>query len=330
MKAFVINGFGDPSVFEQIDIAEPTVNKQHVLIRVAATSVNPLDYKIRQGAFPGFTDPFPAVLHSDFAGEVVAVGADVKTLKVGDQVYGCAGGVRGRQGALADLIAVEADFVAVRPKSISAAEAAALPLVAITAWEALVDRINIKPTQRVLIHAGTGGVGHIAAQIARWKGATVYTTVSSNEKAQLSMQYGANVTINYREETVAEYVERYTGGVGFDVVFDTVGGETLGNSIAAAATGGQVLTTLAFGSVDVTRLWSNKLSLHGVNMSWPMATGVGAARHGEILREVAALVDSGKIRPLIDPQRFTFAQISAAHAHAESNKVIGKVAVTRT
>jgi NADPH2:quinone reductase len=329
MKAIVINRFGGPDVFETTDMAEPRMAANQVLVKVAATSVNPLDYKIRQGGLPGFTQPFPAVLHSDFAGQVVAVGSAVSQFKVGDEVYGCAGGVRGRQGALADLIAVEAGFVAIRPTSISAAEAAALPLVAITAWEALIDRINIEPGQRVLIHAGTGGVGHIAAQLAKLRGAIVYTTVSSTEKAHLSKQHGADITINYREETVAEYVQRHTGGVGFDVVLDTVGGETLPNSIAAAAMGGSVLSILAYGPVDVTRLWSHKISLHGVNMSWPMATGVGAEHHGEILREVAKLVDSGKLRPLVDPKSFTFEQIGAAHAHAESNKVIGKVVVTR-
>lgn len=329
MKAIVINQFGAPSVFEQIEMARPVIGDHQVLIKIEASGVNPLDFRLRRGEFPGFTQPFPAILHSDFSGTVVEIGPNVKTLQIGDEVFGCAGGVRGRQGALAEFMAADAALVARRPQSISLAEAAVLPLVSITAWEALVDRVQIQPGDRVLIHAGTGGVGHIAAQLAKLRGAVVYTTVSSTEKASLSRQYGADITINYREESVSDYVKRYTDGAGFDVVLDTVGGQTLQNSIAATKIGGHVLSVLAMGPIDVTSIWANKISLHGINMSLPMATGIGTEHHGEILRQIARLVDAGKLRPLLDPQRFSFEQIDQAHAYAESGKAIGKISLAR-
>lgn len=327
MKAIVINRFGAPSIFEETELARPDIEDHQVLVKIEATGVNPLDYKIRNGDFPGFTQPFPAILHGDFSGTVVEVGKNVRTLQIGDEVFGCAGGVRGRQGALAEFMAADAALVARRPQSISSAEAAVMPLVAITAWEALVDRVPIQLGDRVLVHAGTGGVGHIAAQLAKLRGAEVYTTVSSAEKASLSRQYGADITINYQEEAVGDYVQRYTEGKGFDVVFDTVGGQTLQNSIAAAKIGGHVLSVLAFGQIDVTGIWANKISLHGINMSIPMATGMGTEHHGWILHRVARLVDAGKLRPLLDPQRFNFRQVDKAHAYAESGKAVGKISL---
>lgn len=327
MKAIVIRQFGEPDVLEQVELPRPSIGEHQVLVQIQASSVNPLDYKLRRGDLPHFAPAFPAILHCDFAGTVVETGNAVTTLGVGDEVYGCAGGVRGRQGALADYMAADAALVARRPLGISAADAAVLPLVSIAAWEALIDRVTIRPGDRVLIHAGTGGVGHVAAQLAKWRGAEVYTTVSSDAKAKVSLQHGAHVTINYREEDVADYVQRCTDGAGFDVVLDTVGGETLAQSLLAAKVGGDVVSLLAVGPVDLTRAWAYKLSLHCVNMSWPMATGVGAAHHGHILRQVARLIDDGLLRPLVDPRRFCFSEARGAHAYAESGQAVGKVSL---
>ncbi|MET1079297.1 MAG: zinc-dependent alcohol dehydrogenase family protein [Pseudomonas sp.] len=328
MKAIVINRFGSSDVFEQAELPMPQVGPGQVLVKVAATAINPLDYKLRRGDFPGFTHDFPAVLHSDFAGTLVEVGSAVNGLQVGDPVYGCAGGIRGRQGALAEYMLADAALIARQPASLSAAEAATLPLVAITAWEGLIDRVDIQPGHKVLVHAGTGGVGHIAAQLAKWRGAQVFTTVSSEKKAQLSRLYGADHTINYREETVADYVQRCTGGEGFDLIVDTVGGQVLEDSLTAAKVGGQVITTLAMGNTDLTLAWARKLSLHCVNMTWPMATGVGMEHHGFILREIARLVDAGLLQPLLDPQRFSFDEVHLAHAHAEAGDTLGKVSIS--
>ncbi|TWC41624.1 NADPH2:quinone reductase [Pseudomonas sp. SJZ079] len=329
MKAMVIKRFGPADVFEEMELPTPQVGARQVLVKVEATAVNPLDFKLRRGDLPGFTHDFPAVLHSDFAGTLVEVGPGVSDFKVGDRVFGCAGGVRGRQGALAEYMLADAALIARQPSRISAAEAATLPLVAITAWEGLIDRVEIRPGQRVLVHAGTGGVGHVAAQLAKWRGAQVFTTVSSAKKAELSRLYGADVTINYREQSVTDYVQSCTQGEGFDVVVDTVGGDVLQNSLEATKVGGHVITTLAMGNLDITQAWARKLSLHCVNMSWPMASGVGMEHHGFILREVARLVDEGLLSPLLDPQRFSFAEVSLAHTHAEAGAALGKVSISR-
>lgn len=329
MQAFVINQFGPTDIFEQVELPTPKAGKGQLLVAIAASSINPLDYKIRRGDFPGFTHDFPAILHGDFAGTVSAVGEDVTGFAIGDQVYGCAGGVRGRQGALADFMQVDAALVAHKPANLSMAEAAVLPLVAITAWEGLIDQADIQPGDRVLVHAGTGGVGHIATQLAKWKGAQVFTTVSSPEKAALSREYGADITIDYRSITVEQYVEQYTGGRGFDVVVDTVGGATFEQSLLAARVGGTIISVLALGKLDLTLAWARKQSIHCVNMSWPMATGIGMQQHGFILGQIAQLAESGRLRPLLDPQSFDFSRIAAAHAYAESGQAVGKISLTR-
>lgn len=329
MQAFVINQFGPTDVFEQVELPTPKAGKGQLLVAIAASGINPLDYKIRRGDFPGFTHDFPAILHGDFAGTVSAVGEGVSGFAIGDQVYGCAGGVRGRQGALAEFMQVDAALIAHKPKNLSMAEAAVLPLVAITAWEGLIDKADIQPGDRVLVHAGAGGVGHIAAQLAKWKGAEVFTTVSSPEKAALSREYGADVTIDYRAMEVAQYLEQYTAGQGFDVVVDTVGGATFEQSLQAARVGGTIISMLALGKLDLTMAWARKQSIHCVNMSWPMATGIGMQQHGFILRQIALLAENGTLRPLIDPQSFHFSQVAAAHAYAESGQAVGKVSLTQ-
>ena len=329
MKAFVINSFGPADVFQEVELATPQVGPGQLLIKVAASGINPLDYKLRRGDIPGFTHEFPAILHGDFAGTVSAIGADVQGFATGDEVYGCAGGVRGRQGALADYMLVDAALVAPKPRNLSLAEAAVLPLVVLTAWEGLIDTAAIKPGDQVLVHGGTGGVGHVAAQLAKWQGAKVYTTVSSAEKAALSREFGADETIDYRAEEVGQYVDRLTGGAGFDVVLDTVGGATFEQSLLATRVGGTVVTVLAMGKLDMTVAWARKQTVHCVNMTWPMATGVGMEHHGWILREAAKLAEAGALRPLLDEQRFSFGDVAAAHVYAESGQALGKVSLTR-
>lgn len=178
MQAYVINQFGDATVFQASEVATPENQPGHVLIRVAATSVNPVDYKIRSGAVADIAPEFPAILHGDVAGVVEAVGENVEQFKLGDEVYACAGGVKGLGGALTEYMLADADLVAKKPHSLTMAEAAALPLVSITAWEGLIDRAKIRPGQTVLVYGGTGGVGHVGIQLAKWAGAKVYTTAS--------------------------------------------------------------------------------------------------------------------------------------------------------
>ncbi|MCY9141172.1 zinc-dependent alcohol dehydrogenase family protein [Peribacillus frigoritolerans] len=325
MKAQIIQSFGDPSVFQLEEVSKPELKPGHVLIQVKASSVNPIDTKVRAGAVPAVAPEFPAVLHGDVAGLVSAVGEGVTEFKVGDEVFGCAGGFKGTGGALAEFMLADADLLAHKPKNLTMEEAAALPLVAITAWEALFNRAHLVPGQDILIHAATGGVGHVAIQLAKWQGATVYTTASSQEKLEIGTRLGADVTINYREESVHDYVLKYTDGKGFDVVFDTVGGENLDRSFEAAAVHGTVAAIAARSTHDLSPVHSKGLSLHVTFMLLKILNKDMHKQYGEILKKVAKVVEEGKLSPLVDPNIFTFDEVSKAHEYMESGKAIGKI-----
>jgi len=325
MKAQVITGFGGPEVFREMLIPRPQVLPGHVLIRVAATSVNPADCKIRSGISPASPSSFPAVLHGDVAGIVEEVGEGVTKFRRGDEVFGCAGGVRGTGGALADYMLADARLIARKPPNLTMAEAAALPLVSITAWEGLFERARIEPGQTVLVHGGTGGVGHIAVQLAKHAGAKVYTTVSSKEKMEIAMKLGADAAILYTKTAVDEYVSKYTDGNGFDVVFDTVGGNNLALSFAAAALNGTVISISTRSVQDLTPVHNKGLSLHGVFMLIPLLHNVRREKHGDILSRLSELAAEGKIKPLLDPASYDFSRVGEAHRHLESGRAIGKV-----
>jgi NADPH:quinone reductase len=328
MKAFVIDHFGAPDSFQIADLPKPELLPNHVLIKVAATSVNPVDTKIRRGLIPNITPDFPAVLHGDVAGVVEAVGSNIDAFKVGDEIYGCAGGVKGTGGALAEYMLADSNLVAHKPKSLTMAEAAALPLVTITAWEGLIDRAQVQSEQKVLVYGGTGGVGHLGVQLAKWGGAEVYATVSSQEKAAIALSLGADVVINYRHTAVAEIVAQYTDGQGFDLVFDTVGNDNLQNAFQVAKLNGTVVSTVSTSQQDLSLMHTKGLTLHLVYMLLPMLSGLNRAYHGKILTQLAQLVDQGQVRPLLDHQTFTFSQVAAAHAHLESGQAIGKIVLT--
>src|SRR3989338_5376316 len=243
MKAQLIKKFGDPTVFELSEISKPDLKPGSVLIKVYATSVNQIDCKIRSGAVDAIAPDFPAILHGDVAGMIEAVSPEVTNFKVGDEVYGCVGGLKGSGGALAEFMLADAKLIAKKPKSLSMLEAAALPLVSITAWEALFEKAKLTNKNNILIHGGVGGVGHIAIQLAKWCGAKVYTTVLKQEDFSLAKSLGADEVINAKEENVEKYVTRLTGDRGFDIVFDTVGGQNLDKSFIAAGINGSVVTT---------------------------------------------------------------------------------------
>ncbi|MEB3214333.1 MAG: zinc-dependent alcohol dehydrogenase family protein [Leptolyngbyaceae bacterium] len=330
MKAWAIESFGEPSVFHSVELPTPEVIPGHVLIRVAATSVNPVDVKIRSGAVAEIAPAFPAVLHGDVAGVIEAVGDGVDQFSIGDEVYACAGGVLGTGGALADYMLADADCVAHKPASISMREAAALPLVSITAWEGLVDRAQVQSGNTVLVYGATGGVGHIAVQLAKWAGAKVYALVSSDEKAAIARQLGADVTINYRQTPVEELVAEYTDGQGFDIVFDAVGNDNLQNAFMAARLNGRVVSLVSRSRQDLSLLHAKGLSLHLVFMLIPLLHGNNRAYHGEILSKVATLVEDGHLRPLLDEKTFTFSEVADAHARLESGHAIGKITLEQS
>ncbi|MDR6224607.1 zinc-dependent alcohol dehydrogenase family protein [Desmospora profundinema] len=327
MKAQVIHETGNPDVFRRVELPRPETGPGQVLIRNLATSVNPIDCKIRSGAVKGILgDRFPLVLHSDVAGTVEEVGEGVEHVFPGDEVfaYVAAG------GALADYVVADASVVAPKPASLTFAEAAALPLVATTAWEALVDRAKIQSGQHVLIHAATGGVGHVAIQLAKAFEARVAATASSEEKLAVARRLGADEQINYRNESVESYMERLTDGTGFDVVFDTVGGENLDRSFQAAKPQGTVAVIAARSTHDLSPLHAKSLTLHVVFIILTQRTAAGRAHHGRIMREISRLADVGKIKPLLDQHRFTFEEAAMAHRRLESGEAVGKIVLENT
>lgn len=328
MKAQVIKKFGDPSVFELSEVPRPNLKPGHVLIKVYATSVNQIDCKIRSGAVSTIAPDFPAILHGDVAGIIDAVADDVKNFTVGDEVYGCAGGLKGTGGALAEFMLTDAKLISKKPKSVSMLEAAALPLVSITAWEALFTKAKLTNKNSVLIHGGVGGVGHIAVQLAKWCGARVFATVMKNEDFSLAKSLGADEVINAKEEEVEKYVARLTNNQGFGLVFDTVGGPNLDKSLFAAGINGSVVTTVARSTHDLTPMHNKALSLHVVFMLLPILINQGRELHGEILAKIANIVDEGKLKPLVDSHRFTLESVSDAHAFLESGKAQGKVVIS--
>lgn len=326
MKAQMIRANGGPEVFEDVTIDKPEAGSGQVLVKVAASSVNTADLMARSmGPVVDFIPAPPAVLGMDFAGTVEAVGEGVEGFAVGDEVYGCAGGVAHHQGTLAEFLAADTRLIAHKPAELSMVEAAALPLVSITAFEALFDRMNLERGQKVLIHGGAGGVGHVAVQLAVSAGAEVFATDSGAERLAVIEKLGAT-PIDYATEEVADYVARYTDGAGFDAVFDTVGGPNISTSLSAVKLNGQVATTVSIGEVDLTMGHLRGATLHVIYMLIPLIHGHGAARHGEILTTLAGLVDDNKVTPIVD-STFSLAQAADAHRKLESKTAIGKVVV---
>lgn len=325
MTVWALRAFGPAEGFERMEVAMPALRPGHVLIRVAATSVNPADIKIRDGRSAGLAPPAPMVLHMDVAGTVVAVADDVDTLVPGDEVYGCAGGVRGIPGALADYMLADARLLAPRPRTLTLREAAALPLVALSAWEGLRWKARVAPGDRVLVHGGTGGVGHMAVQLAKADGAEVTATVSSEAKGRIARTLGATHVLDRRAGSVEDHVARLTAGRGFDTVVDTVGGEVLSASFAAARPNGTVVSFMTRGKIDLTPTLTRALTLHTVFMLLPLLDGQQRERHGKMLREVAEMVDAGHLRPLLHPTTFSFDDVGQAHRLVESGAHVGKV-----
>lgn len=324
MNALIAPAAGEP--FQLRQLARPEVGRGQVLVKITHSGVNPLDTKVRAGTAAHAGQALPAVLGIDLAGIVVAVGQGVDGFTVGQEVFGMAGGIGGLQGTLAEYAAVDARLIAPKPASLTLREAAALPLAVITAWEGLVDRARVGPGQKVLIHGGAGGVGHIAVQLAKARGAEVYATGTA---AQFEMIQGHGATpIDYQAMTVAQYVERHTDGKGFDVVYDTVGGATLDASFTAARRyGGHVVSILGWGTHSLAPLSFRAATYSGVFTLLPMLTGEGRENHGHILREAAALADQGKLRPVVDPTVYGLEQATLAHEAVASGKARGKVVV---
>ena len=330
MKAFVIDRYGKKELLRAADVPEPVLRDDEVLVQVHATSVNPLDFKIRNGDFKLFMPARPPfALGHDVAGVVVCVGARVRHFKLGDEVYASPDDFQ--VGTFAEYVPVKETSLAIKPKKISMEEAASLPLVALTAWQILVDRAKVRAGQKVFIQAGSGGVGTIAIQLAKYLGAKVATTTSTaNVKWVKSL--GADAVVDYKQtdfETVLS---------GYDVVLNSQDSATLAKSFNVLQSGGQVISISGPPDAEFAEAqqlaWPFKQLMRALSFSARRKAKSRNASYsflfmkasGDQLRQIAALVESGAIRPIVD-KVFPFASTNEALAYVESGRAKGKVVI---
>lgn len=322
---------GEPDVLQLQEIPDPQIKSDtEILVRLKATGINPIDTKLRsRGTF--YPDQMPAILGCDGAGIVEKVGSQVKKFQVGDGVYFCQGGLGAESGNYAELIVVDEKFASLKPQSLSFVEAAAAPLVLITAWEALYDRGRLQPGQKVLIHGGAGGVGHVAIQLALLQGAEVATTVSSADAAAVVQELGADLVINYKENNFVEKVLEWTGGEGVDLAFDTVGDQVFYQTVFAVKNYGDLVTILEpdpkLGNLKEARLKNLRISLELMLTPMLQARIHDQLDQTKILQQCARLIDEGKLKILVN-QTFPLAAASEAHKVLEAGGMKGKLVLT--
>jgi len=329
MKAIMMTAIGNPDVLELHDIDEPEISTAtQVKVRLKAAGVNPVDTKIRHNGLL-YDHPLPAVLGCDGAGEVIETGSAVSQFKPGDKVWFCHGGLGREQGNYAEYTVVDQRWVSLMPQTCSFAEAAALPLVLITAWGGLFDRGGLQAGQTVLIHAGAGGVGHVAIQLAKLKGARVIATVRSEQKAEFVKAMGADEVILYTQDGLVDAVNELTGGKGADLVFDTVGAEVFKASIPATAHFGRLVTLLDPGELSLAEARMRNLLIGFELMLTPMLRDLPEARdkHVEILKQCAQWVDRGLLKTHISKQ-LPLAEAAKAHELIETGHSTGKIVLT--
>ena len=330
MKAFVVSKYGKANSVEAVELPEPELGDGDVLIEVHAASVNPLDLKIRNGELkPLLPYKLPLVLGNDLAGVVIKAGKNVRRFKPGDEVF--ARPDQDRIGAFAELIAISENDVAKKPHRLDMEQAASVPLVGLTAWQALVEKAGVQAGQKVLIQAGSGGVGTIAIQLAKHLGATVATTTST-ANVDWVKGLGADIVIDYKKDDFESVLHDY------DVVFDTQGGQTLEKSLLVLKPGGKVISVAGppepdfakeFGAnwflIQAMRALSfrirRKAKRRGVTYSFLFMKA-----SGDQLRELGSLIDSGAIRPVVD-RVFPFQSTTEALAYVEKGRAKGKVVV---
>jgi alcohol dehydrogenase len=330
MKAFIIDRYGKNDGMRVGEMPDPEMRDDDVLIQIHAASVNPLDSKIRDGAFKLIL-PYrlPLILGNDLAGVVSRVGSQVRRFKPGDEVY--ARPVKNRIGAFAEFISIREDSVALKPKRLTMEEAASIPLVGLTAWQALIERAHLKKGQKVLIHAGSGGVGTLAIQLAKHVGAIVATTTSTANLDWVT-RLGADVVIDYRKDAFEELLHDY------DVVLNSLGGDVLVKSLRVLKPGGKLISISGppdpafakdMGAAWILRLVMRLLSYrirsrarrHQVDYSFLFMRA-----SGDQLREIGSLLDSGIIRPVVD-RVFPFESTKEAMAYVDTGRARGKVVV---
>ncbi|MEN2401466.1 zinc-dependent alcohol dehydrogenase family protein [Flavobacterium sp. MC2016-06] len=324
MKALILEEFSADFQIKNID--KPIPAEGEVLVRIKASGINMLDTKIKAGNAAHAQVTLPAILGIDMAGIVESVGKNVTAFAPGDEVYGMTGGVGGVQGSLAEYAVVDSELLAIKPTALSFKEAAAIPLAFITAWEGLVDRAKIAAGMTVLIHGGTGSVGHIAIQLAKSFGAKIYATGSAENLDEI-MAYGATA-IDYNAISMEEYVNEYTDGKGFDVIFDTVGGTVLDNSFKAVKKyTGHVVSILGWGSHSLAPLSFRGATYSGVFTLMPLLTGEGRAHHGEIMNKATQLANQGKLKPAVNSEDFSFENITKTYTALEKHSLKNRAIV---
>jgi len=330
MKAVYFEQGGASGVLQYGNRDEPEFcGDRQVRVRIKAAGINPVDCKIRT-APDRFPVSFPVIPGCDGAGIVETVGLQVQTFEPGDEVYFSQPGFNRRHGTYAEYVCVDESLLARKPQSLSFEQAAAAPLVLITAWEALHDRARIDSGYKLLVAAGAGGVGHVAIQLAKLAGASVITTVSSDEKAEFAKRMGADMAVNYLTDNVVESVMDWTGGEGVDIAFDTVGPAVLQHCFSCVKPYGDVVSILQPAS-DTD--WSDA-RLRNIRFSLEMMlTPVimehdGAKRHqGEILQRCAALIDENQLSVEV-ARSFDLAEAAAAQDFLEQQHPVGKVVLT--
>ena len=312
MKAMVLKKFGGPDSFELQDVAVPDVESDELLVRVIATAINPLDYQIRRGDYPEHV-PLPAITGHDVSGVVEKVGPGVNDFAVGDEVFYTPRIFGPKGGSYAEYNVVPESLVTHKPGNLSHEEAASLTLVGGTAWESLVTRAKLAPAESVLIHGGAGGVGSIAIQLAKAMGATVYTTALGRD-IEFVRELGADHAIDFTTHNYVEEIARLTGGRGVNVVFDTIGGQTLSQSPHVLDDGGRVVTLVDLATPQ------NLIAAWGVNAEYHF---VFTRQNRGKLQAIKTLLEAGCIRPIIGA-RFPLDRIPDAHAALEQGEVDGK------
>ncbi|MBT3048807.1 MAG: zinc-dependent alcohol dehydrogenase family protein [gamma proteobacterium symbiont of Ctena orbiculata] len=327
MKAVVMRETGGPEVLSLEELATPEISSASQLkVRIAAAGINPVDTKLRaRGVL--LPDGLPAVLGCDAAGVVVETGSEVTEFRPGDEVWYCSGGLGGLQGNYAEYAVVEESVCCRKPVSVDFAHAAAAPLVLITAWEALFGRARLTDEKTLLVHAGAGGVGHVAIQLAKQAGARVLTTVSTPEKQAFVTALGADAAIDYRERDFVDEVMRLTDGAGADVVLDTVGGDIFKASINATAPYGDLVTLLDPGpQVEWKEARNRNLRIGFTLMLTPMLRHLPQARANQaaILRDCAEMIDSGSLRIHVGDS-LALEQAKEAHELIEQGRMQGKL-----
>lgn len=330
MKAVVMKSYGGPEVMELVDLPAPGLWVRDVRIKVYAASINPIDFKIRSGQFKRalkYTLPVP--MGFDVAGEVIETGMRATHFDIGDRVFAYV--QPGRIGTLAEEITVERTDVAPMPKSLTYEQAAAVPLTALTAWQALVDYIHLAAGQSILIHAGAGGVGTFAIQFAKHLGAHVTATASAPKHALLK-ELGADECIDYKSQDFTQ------GGPRFDAVFDTIGGENLMKSFKVVKPGGTVVSIVALPDEPTAKRlglnWPIRMALRFLSRRITAAAREAKANYRFLsaqpaeaqLRRIAGLIDAGHVRPVIDSV-FPLEQFREAFAKLESGHATGKIVI---